>query len=296
MQITTKTTSRNNRIVKIARLKISAVQKRELQTLLEIPVVFIPHAYFRRPKLMSKIMQQDIQILPVSTIKAEEERILFLQMNYARGKICQVRRRLLSNTKGFPKEALELLQWHKKQLDARNKITTANMGLVFNMAKHVSHYDMEFNDLISEGSLALLHAVEKFDVSRGFKFSTYACRSILRSFSRITKRQNRYRSIFPVELEFDMEKGDYVEEKRQEKQLALAEEVHAILQRNGADLSPTEKSVVEMRFSLNQKGLAKLTLKQVGEELGLTKERIRQIQNKALLKLREATEQQTAAS
>ena len=76
-----------------------------------------------------------------------------------------------------------------------------------------------------------------------------------------------------------------------EEQAALADEVQTIIKSNLAELSDIELSVVQMRFSLRDDQLAPMTLKQVGARLGLTKERIRQIQNQALAKLRVVAEE-----
>jgi len=141
-------------------------------------------------------------------------------------------------------------------------------------------------ELISDGSVALMQAAEKFDCSRGFKFSTYACRAILRSFSRAAKKIYRYRSRFPLQLDLSLQKGDGIEPYQDDRQDEVIEEIRTIYQQNLADLSDTEKTVVELRFSLVNRSANPLTLKQVGDQIGLSKERIRQIQTKAMAKLR----------
>ena len=65
--------------------------------------------------------------------------------------------------------------------------------------------DMEFADMLGEGNMALLRAVDKFDVSRGFKFSTYACRAILKAFGR-GRKQTKYRQHNPVHFDPEMER------------------------------------------------------------------------------------------
>ena len=76
------------------------------------------------------------------------------------------------------------------------------------MAKRTRMGDVDFGELVSEGNMALLRAVEKFDIGRGFKFSTYACRAILKAFSRIAMKTNRYRQAFPTEFDPTMEKSN----------------------------------------------------------------------------------------
>ena len=84
-----------------------------------------------------------------------------------------------------------VLAWGHRVLDARSVIVRVNMPLVLAMAKRTRLSSIDFNEMISEGNMALLRSVEKFDCSRGFKFSTYSCRAILKSFSRVAMRASR---------------------------------------------------------------------------------------------------------
>lgn len=276
---------------KINELNISSPEKDILHDLMASPISYIPDDRFNKKTIMEPIMDYEIQVIPNISLEQEEEETLFLQMNYSRHKLCQKRRRLLRTGSWKMADVEDTLYWYNRQLDYRSKIVTCNMGLVLSMVQKVSYPGVEFADLISEGSMALLRAVEKFDCSRGFKFSTYACRAILKGFSRAAKQNYRYRNLFPTQLETSMEKDNKTERERQEVQENLIDEVQAIMNANLADLSEIEKSVVEMRFSLREDQAVPMTLKQVGARLGLTKERIRQIQNKALSKLRTVAEE-----
>jgi len=271
---------------RIGSLRISNTDKETLKTLIDEPMAFIPNDRFRRPKVMTTTMAQKVEVVPGQALKADEEITLFLQLNYARYKTCQIRRTLLSQSPWTKQTVLELLEWNKRQMHARSQIVTANMGLVLAMAKKVDFPGVEFTDLISEGSMALLRASDKFDFDRGFKFSTYACRAIFKGFSRTAKQNYRYRRRFPAQWDIALEKDDHLDQLRQENHSNGVDEVRMIFQDNMADLSRVEQSVIEMRFSLKPKQTKPLTLKQVGDKLGLTKERIRQIQNKALAKMR----------
>ena len=82
------------------------------------------------------------------------------------------------------------------------------------MAKRTRLGDVDFAEVVSEGNMALIRAVDKFNVDKGFKFSTYACRAILKAFSRTALKSNRHRMRFPVEFEPDMEKSDWSDRKR----------------------------------------------------------------------------------
>ena len=235
---------------------------------------------------MSRVMERDIEVLPGSRLTVEQELTLFLQMNYARHKVSVIRNKLLRSSSWHKLEVQEMLDWYEEQLGYRSKIVTGNMGLVPAMVKRVNTTQLEFTDLLSEGSMALLRATEKFDCSLGWKFSTYACRAILKSFSRVSKLSYRYRSRFGMQPEMMFVKDDTLEQQRESVHEELVDEVRAVMNRNLADLSGIEESIVKMRFSLRDEDEKPMTLKQVGEMVGLTKERIRQIQNKALAKLR----------
>lgn len=276
---------------KISRSHINADQKKELEDIIVSPISYIPDERFSRPTVMNPIMQHLVVVQTGHTIRPEDEQILFLQMNYIRYKMCQVRRRLLRQGQWQEKDVLELLSRYQQQLDCRSKIVTGNMGLVMSMIQRAKYMSVEFTDLVSEGSMALLRATEKFDCARGFKFSTYACRAILKSFSRAAKQNYRYHRLFPFQLDNYLERSNKIEQSQSYDQEELVLEMRKMVIDNVAELSDIELSVVRLRYSLNKDQDSPLTLKEVGLRLGLTKERIRQIQNAALQKLRIVAEE-----
>lgn len=275
---------------------LSKTQKIFLEELFEKPVCFMPDDRFRRPTEMNKLMEQDISVVTGTSLKSDDEIALFLQMNYCRYKMDVIRRHLKREAIWKKSVLIELLAWHERQLDVRSKIVTANMGLVLAMGKRMDRNGVEFADLISEGSMALLRATEKFNCSLGWKFSTYACRAILKSFSRVSKQTFRYRSRFPVQLDTALIKDELIDHRRQDNAEDLVDDVRDILKYNTADLTGVERSIVEMRFSLKNAKRKPLTLKQAGKMMGLTKERIRQIQRKALNKLKLIAEESIVAT
>jgi len=166
------------------------------------------------------------------------------------------------------------------------------------MAKRTRLASLDYNELVSEGNFALLRSIDKFDCSRGFKFSTYACRAILKSFSRVAMKAARYRGQFPTEFDPFLEKSDYHDRKRDDTASLCVQEIRDILSENRAALNEMEQTVIRERFALTsgQDGSVRpKTLEQVGQLIGVTKERVRQIQNKALKKIRMTLEDSLAA-
>ena len=80
--------------------------------------------------------------------------------------------------------AEQVLEWHRRFEHFREYLVRTNLALVLAMAKRTRLGDVDFAEIVSEGNMALIRAVDKFNVDRGFKFSTYACRAILKAFSR----------------------------------------------------------------------------------------------------------------
>jgi RNA polymerase sigma factor (sigma-70 family) len=221
-----------------------------------------------------------------TTLTDEEERELFLRYNYAAYRMAayiekQLKRETLPRAK-------EMCIWQKKLQQARSAIAAANMGLVMAMARRTKIPNVDFPELISEGNMALLRSIDKFDVARGFKFSTYACRAILKSFNRLATKTGRYRQFFPTEFEPTLERSDYDVLRHEMRRQDSLESIREIIDTNLADLTETERTVVVERFALNSNEDKGRTLAEVGVKVGLTNERVRQIQLAALNKIRTA--------
>jgi RNA polymerase sigma factor (sigma-70 family) len=280
------------------------------------PAEYIDHPSFRKRGVEAALFGDDakafansIHFVPVSafagaldpdaaehiratTLTTPQEQQLFQQFNFARRNVY----RTLKENKGrrLPAgDVRSLLLWFKIANAARAQIVQANLPLVLAMAKRTRLTAVDFSELISEGNMALLRSVDKFDCARGFKFSTYACRAILKSFSRVAIRSSRYHHRFPTEFDPALEKSDFIERKRQQVEESCVDELRSVMTANLANLSDVERKVIQARFALgaaDAEPAQPMTLEQVGEIIGVTKERVRQIQNKALAKLRQTLE------
>jgi RNA polymerase sigma factor (sigma-70 family) len=219
-------------------------------------------------------------------LTGDEERVLFLQYNYARFRVGELQNEI-GPSGPTDEQAQEMLRWYRTAIAYREQIAETNLALVLAMAKRTRMSEVDFADLVSEGNMALLRSVDKFDCGRGFKFSTYACRAILKAFSRQGMKLSKYRQRFPTDFDPALEKSNHLETVRRTHEEECAEEVKHIVLNNDADLTEVEQTVIHHRFGIGASPeTPPLTLEQVGQIIGVTKERVRQIQNKALEKVR----------
>jgi len=223
-------------------------------------------------------------------MKGPEERMMFLRFNYSKRRLSQLKKKIADE--GLTKELGEqVIEWHRRFEHYREYLTRTNLALVLAMAKRTRLGQVDFAEIVSEGNMALLRAVDKFNVDRGFKFSTYACRAILKAFSRASLKASRHRTRFPVEFEPDLEKSDWSDRRRETIEEECVDELKTIIDRNLADLTNVEETVIRRRFNWQEQQESPLTLEEVGKIIGVTKERVRQIQNKALAKIKTVMEE-----
>ena len=168
---------------------------------------------------------------------------------------------------------------------ARDHIVRANLRLVVANAGKYCSAGYGFEDLFSDGVLSLMEAIEKFDYSRGFRFSTYATHCIRRSFYRRIERQQKDRRRFlPTAPEILHSTPDReVSDDAQSSADHLL--VGRLLRRFKDCLSERERLIIEGRFGLGKRTRTH-TLLELSGELGICKERVRQVEHRAIEKLR----------
>jgi RNA polymerase primary sigma factor/RNA polymerase sigma factor len=239
----------------------------------------------KKPRLPSGLPPYLASLYEVPLLTREQEAHLFRKMNYLKYRASRLREKL---DPARPKRGLmdQIEGFYEDAVATKNQIIRANLRLVVSIAKrHVGPAE-SFFELVSDGNMSLMRAAEKFDYSRGNKFSTYASWAIMKNFARTIPDEHRYRDRFrtsSVEM-FNATEDEGTDQLEQEsRQMQREREVQRILGR----LDEREQKIIIRRFGL-QRGHEPLTLKQVGAEMGVTKERIRQIEARALSKLKQA--------
>jgi RNA polymerase primary sigma factor len=172
-------------------------------------------------------------------------------------------------------------EWSRRWRDIRECIVKKNLGLVYTMLSRTRSCDPDEDDRLSEAMLGLARAIDRFNPWKGYRFSTYACNAIVRALMRRGKRQRQYRDFFPVHHDVALERPSQLPDFHTE---LYVERLNRAISANLAELTALETRIIAERFP--RECQARMTLQSVADGVGLSKERVRQIQELALEKLR----------
>lgn len=296
----------------LAQEKRALLLQRALQ-IMELPLEYVPNEQFEPWSLDRKTENEVLGPMPacdgllgnaqppsgvapyvaslyeVPLLTREQEIHLFRKLNYLKYKASRLRAGLDPSR---PQQALmaRIEKLYEELVATRNHIICANLRLVVSIAKRHVGAAQDIFELVSDGNVSLMRAVERFDYSLGNRFSTYATWAIIRNFARtipeVLRRRNRFRTDYSelFTATADVRTNQYELEALQHGRERLLDD---ILRR----LNNREREILVCRFGL-RRGSEPQTLQQVGDAMGVSKERIRQIEARALGRLRKIAVQE----
>lgn len=223
----------------------------------------------------------------VPLLNRAQEQYWFRKLNYLKFKASTLRDEInKSRPRVRDMEKVERLV--DEATEIKNFLIRSNLRLVVSIAKKHIQPGRNFFEMVSDGNMSLIRAIEKFDYTQGNKFSTYASWAIMKNFARSIPQEykvlDRYRTgldeVFMVKTE--VKSSEFAEQRTNVEQ---RDAIEGIL----GELEERERAILMHRYGLNR-GSEPETLEQVGQRFGVTKERIRQIEKRALSKARKFAE------
>jgi len=223
-------------------------------------------------------------------LNRQQEATLFLRFNYAKCRLSRIIKKLpAAQRRGLKRvpiaTARQILNWQRESIKARNHIVSMNLAIVISVAKRLNDGN-DGSDLVANGNLKIVTTAAKFDVSRGFKFSTYLWYALQRGMFKSREEQGKYNEMFPCDItpesdeHFDV--ADYDSQENWDD-IAL---MRRILDEGMAKLDMREDFVLRMRFFQPRPDGKRYTLQQVGDELGVSRGVVQLAERAAVKKIR----------
>jgi len=220
-----------------------------------------------------------------AVLNRQRELELFRRYNYLKYRACVIRAKI--NLANVSSTLLKQIEDYLEQAEAiKNIIIEANLRLVVSIANKHAASDTDLLDLISEGNFSLMRAIEKFDYTRGVRFGTYASWAVVKDFARKIPaeagRPDKATAASVTDLDRNLRTAATADVE------AVERARKSLIQVIRNNLDQREQFIIINHFGLIGSLIRKnkKTLQQIGQELGLSKERVRQIELKALQKLR----------
>ena len=218
---------------------------------------------------------------PLLTRELEQD--LFRRFNYAKHKVTKLLASV--DTEEITDAHYEALCRETDRVESiKQRVIQANLRLVVSIAKKHVGWSPQFFEVISDGNISLMRAVDRFDYALGNRFSTYATWAITKNFARTIPQQHYYGARYMTgndEL-LSQAPDTSVADPHEGEQQRVRELISAGL----SELTEREREIVSSHYGLGARGTG-VTLEQLGRRFGVTKERIRQIEQKALARLRD---------
>jgi RNA polymerase sigma factor (sigma-70 family) len=213
----------------------------------------------------------------------EQEQHVFRKMNFLKHQLHKFQESL-DPSKARVQDLLRIEELKDEIKKCRDLLISCNQRLVYSQAKQKLAIGESIDDLVSDGNMSLMRAVEKFDYGRGNKFSTYATWAIMKNFARSIPDAKTHKQRYMTGHDELFEAKADVRTDEQEV-LAAADAARARVNRLLEHLDARTREVIRMRTGLD--GSEEMTLEQIGQHFGITKERVRQINVRGMKQLRE---------
>lgn len=289
----TRQSEASQRAEQLLKREIAFIHTREFETASDSAMRCLPNLELFQIEAPISGMSKDVASATVLSalqqsrlLTPEAERLLFRKMNYLKFR-ANALRSSLSVTRPAIRKIAQIETFLAEAEATRNEISRANLRLVASIANKLASSPEEFDELFSEGTSVMLYALDRFDFSRGFRFSTYATHAVQRHLFRVLKRRRRLFS-----RERAVEDGvltqtianttDVSAQLEQAEQTQLCDRLkQAVI----SILDDREQFIVQRRLGLD--GLASgQTFQEVADQMSLSKERVRQLFERSLTKLR----------